>query len=379
MEENPKRLVEDSRSYAETDIGLVPGPCNPYWGNLENALGAAPDDLNSYFTIWEADQPIGIRSGGAALPFILRARNGQYVRGGGSTGATLAATATEQKDALLLGTNGDWLTGAVLFALRLLADGSGEAEMLGYVHAQHTFKDQPESRIFLFVTKGFPATDPSCSFVLKQTPPYLDDIQRWKAAQGSDLSWVAWPRNTDLSQVDMSDADLTGAQLIWTNFGNAKLVNANLTRARLDNSSLQPADLTGANLTETSFPGAYFWKANLCGAQMKSTNFWGANIRNVLFSDRPTFTNVNFRYVICEGLKLKNATFDGDDLTGGSMRRCDLSGVDFTKVKRMGDASFYQCNLARAIFSGCNFRDPESWYASHPDFQHTRSIQFSRL
>ena len=82
--------------------------------------------------------------------------------------------------------------------------------------------------------------------ILKQGPHVWNE---WRSKQ-LDLSGVIRPPDTDLTGIDLHDANLKGALLTKTN-----LTGADLRDARLDGASLSDANLTGANLTGADLRG----------------------------------------------------------------------------------------------------------------------------
>ena len=69
--------------------------------------------------------------------------------------------------------------------------------------------------------------------------------------RGADL------RGADLSRADLSGADLTGADLTYANLTMANLSRTDLTSAKLDKAHLIKTNLRGADLTAASFDSAY--------------------------------------------------------------------------------------------------------------------------
>lgn len=80
----------------------------------------------------------------------------------------------------------------------------------------------------------------------------------------------------DLSGADLSEADLICTQLIGTNFRGAKLREAELASAQLIGTNLGSADLRGAHLMYANLCGAHLSIANLSGANLSEANLCGA-------------------------------------------------------------------------------------------------------
>ena len=85
---------------------------------------------------------------------------------------------------------------------------------------------------------------------------------------------------SNLANVILSLADLTGAQLVWANLSGASLYYVNLTGAKL-----RHADLRGAKLRNANLKGADFLNANLTGADLSWCNLSGANLTGANLTD----------------------------------------------------------------------------------------------
>ena len=85
-------------------------------------------------------------------------------------------------------------------------------------------------------------------------------------------------RYSNLSHADLSQINLTNANLIEANLSHANLERANLTNAKLIAANLRHANLSNANLTNAKLIGADLTHANLT-----DTNLARANLTNTLF------------------------------------------------------------------------------------------------
>ena len=111
---------------------------------------------------------------------------------------------------------------------------------------------------------------------------------------GADLSGALFS-NVNLSGADLSDAkltnvlllrsaDLTGAQLTGADLSGALLRGADLARvddlsdADLSGADLRDADLTGVSLSDADLSGAYLSRANLTGADLTYADLTGADL-----------------------------------------------------------------------------------------------------
>ena len=119
-------------------------------------------------------------------------------------------------------------------------------------------------------------------------------------------------KNSSLSGVDMSRADLRNF-----NFGASDLRGAKLVRAVLDGANLCEAQLGGADLQLASAKGALMRKAVCRGALLS-----GANFSDVIFQSA--------------------------DLRGADLRRSNLFGADLSRVRLDGSTLFEGALLTRA-------------------------------
>ena len=100
-----------------------------------------------------------------------------------------------------------------------------------------------------------------------------------------------------LAGIDLRDAYLANASLIWAKLSEVNLSGANLSHANLSGADLSKANLNGANLSE----------ANLSNSNLSGANLAGANISRAL---------------------LRKA-----DLRGANLHQINLKEADFTGTK----------------------------------------------
>ncbi len=140
----------------------------------------------------------------------------------------------------------------------------------------------------------------------------------------------AKPIEHDLSQINLSGADLRGVDFRWTSLCNAKLIGADLREANLTSANLSSADLGGADLTKATLINAYFGRANLSeanlnAAQIQNSNFDSANLKSA------NFTSANLIRV-----DLKCAVLVEADFTNATVSDCLVYGISAWAVKLDG-------------------------------------------
>ena len=79
-------------------------------------------------------------------------------------------------------------------------------------------------------------------------------------------------------RADLSDTDLSGADLIRADLSDADLSGADLRRADLRRADLSGADLSSADLRWANLSGAYLSHANLRWANLSHADLTGANL-----------------------------------------------------------------------------------------------------
>ena len=108
---------------------------------------------------------------------------------------------------------------------------------------------------------------------------------------GADFSGV------DLSSANLNGANLSSANLSGANLNGADLINANLSGADLKRAELRYANLSGADLVSANLKDADLRHANLSGADLKCTFLHGANFSDANLSGALLFF-INSREVL---------------------------------------------------------------------------------
>jgi uncharacterized protein YjbI with pentapeptide repeats len=107
--------------------------------------------------------------------------------------------------------------------------------------------------------------------------------------------WNQWREENPKVEIDISEANLSGADLIEANLIRANLSGANLIEAYLSRASLGRADLSGADLSEANLIGA-----NLMNCTALATNFTRANLSGACTQDWNINLGSVFEEVICD-------------------------------------------------------------------------------
>jgi beta-lactamase regulating signal transducer with metallopeptidase domain len=142
----------------------------------------------------------------------------------------------------------------------------------------------------------------------------------------------------NLVGVNLSEANLEGA-----NLENAKLMGADLKEANLKNAILTGAKLQGANLKEATLEGTVFTGAELTGADLKEVDLTGKDLRGI------RLIGANLKEA-----SLKRADLREADLRGVNIKEANLTGADLRETDLRG------ANLSEADIRGADFRDAKA-------------------
>lgn len=145
----------------------------------------------------------------------------------------------------------------------------------------------------------------------------------------------------DLSGVNLSHAELSGAD-----FENAKLSGANLSGALLYDADLRFADLTGANLSNAYLYKAILIETRLHDAKLTSANFGSADLA------RADFTDTDLRGAILADADLSEADFSRANLKSASLRGAIVNRTGFKGANLQSAlvayTKFTDCDLSEA-------------------------------
>ena len=141
-------------------------------------------------------------------------------------------------------------------------------------------------------------------------------VDEWNGWRGEMNNWDA---EIDLIRADLSDADLSRANLRNASLVNADLNRADLSIANLSNANLNDADLNRADLSNANLNDASLRQANLSGTNLSNanlsgadflqtqalyTNFYGATLTRACIEDWHINSKTNLDGVICEYIYL---------------------------------------------------------------------------
>ena len=147
----------------------------------------------------------------------------------------------------------------------------------------------------------------------------------------------------DLRELNLTNADLHGADFRWAN-----LENAILTEGNFQNTNFMQTRLRGSIIAEGNFRGAHMFAATFEGAVLREINFQDADLSSASFEDA-TVGESDFRRANLRNINLRTRYFSD----------CDFGGVNISGARRDGwekemlkDAVFDRDNLPQDYGGG---------------------------
>jgi len=143
--------------------------------------------------------------------------------------------------------------------------------------------------------------------------------------------------------LDLSEADLQGANLHRANLQGASLQYAKLQKADLQHAKLQKADFHGANLTAANLRHAKLQEADLSVANLQGAKLQGAFLQEA-----------NLSVAFLQGANLTSA-----NLQGAFLQRADLRGADLQYAANLQGADLQLANLQEANLHKANLQEAD--------------------
>jgi len=138
----------------------------------------------------------------------------------------------------------------------------------------------------------------------------------------------------NLSNADLSNDYLSGADLSRIDLAGTTLTGALLNGADLTDATLYSADLNGADLSDANLNGAYLfdatlYHADLNGAHLINATLTGAFLGNTTMNGA-TLTDAHLNGAELSGGHLNSSDLSGANLDGADLNDTDLSGTDLS-------------------------------------------------
>ncbi len=154
-------------------------------------------------------------------------------------------------------------------------------------------------------------------------------VEQWNRWREEHPFYVPELSEADLQNVRLSGADLRGANLLRANLTGAVLEKANLFRVNLHHANLRGADLREANLGAASLRRTNLREVNLSGASLDRADLSGAD--------------------------LQWAYLSGASLSGSNLNQADLNWANFSAAN-LSSAQLSEANLDFAILTSADLR-----------------------
>lgn len=168
------------------------------------------------------------------------------------------------------------------------------------------------------------------------------------------LGWKSFD-NINLSYADLSGADLSEVSLRNSNLSRANLTNANLSYADLSNAILSGANFTGANLEGANLSYSFAYESNFKNAKMSNAVLHYANLARSSFKwtnlDFSNLTGANLTNARLEGTTLISATLTSANLTLALLNNANLTSANLEKIILV-DSQLQNTNISNSRVYG---------------------------
>lgn len=158
--------------------------------------------------------------------------------------------------------------------------------------------------------------------------------------------WNEWRQDhqgANSIRLDLSGADLSGRNLREVDLSEVYLTNANLSKSELQGANFTLASLDGADLREAHLCSTNFFDANMNRIKIDGADLSGASLREA------SLQHTDFRSVNLSGVTLRQASLQNCDLRKTNLYEANLFGAVFTKSK-LQSANLQRASLGSALF-----------------------------
>ena len=167
----------------------------------------------------------------------------------------------------------------------------------------------------------------------------------------------------DLSNADIAGANLSKAKLEGANFYQANLQKANIAEANLQKANLTEANLQGAILIEAHLQGAELGKAQLKkaalgGAKLQGARLSYANLQGAFLQ------SADLRSTRLSYAQLQEANFYRANLEGADLNQANLEGAFLREAKNLTQKQIESASGDSTTVLPNNLTIPEKWQQS---------------
>ncbi|MFB5619799.1 MAG: pentapeptide repeat-containing protein [Nitrosopumilus sp.] len=217
------------------------------------------------------------------------------------------------------------------------------------------------------------------SYVLLSTIERIRDKKiRYNA---SNLLKILLSTGNVPKRINLSNLDLSGANIPNMDFTGSNLSNSNLSNANLRGVNFSEANLTNCKLESSNLTGVVFSNANLTSTKLRNSN-----VNNAIFFEsivkQTDFTKANLSHSNFQHAEIDNARFYYADLTYSKLGSLDfgklnvkgviLMGTDLSQV-RLTYASLDDCDFRGTVLSGLNLSNSKLRHAKFNGVDLTRT------
>ena len=164
--------------------------------------------------------------------------------------------------------------------------------------------------------------------------------------------WNEWRKKEPDEEIDLTEADLSGA-----NLARVDLQQARLWRAKLTNANLEKANIWGADLREANLDKANLVEANLSESDCRKASLMTADVRGG-----------NLNRAVLSKATLSGAILRRTGLVGADLWLANLSGADIGESALveafLKDANFIGVNLERSELTSADLMDANLSYSN---------------
>lgn len=161
--------------------------------------------------------------------------------------------------------------------------------------------------------------------------------------------WNGWREKNPDVMVDLTEANLIGA-----NLNGAVLTRANLREAVIREGDLREANLSGADLRGAVLRGAVLRGANLSLAHLGGAHLSAARLNGAYLMEAD-LSGANLSRADLSGANLRRVGLSGADLSGANLSRADLSRANLSAAY-LFEADLSAAYLFETIFSDTNLK-----------------------
>jgi hypothetical protein len=142
--------------------------------------------------------------------------------------------------------------------------------------------------------------------------------------------WNKWREENREAEIDLSNAELDGANLSSMNLRNANFSHASMKGANFANS-----DMSSTTFALADLENALFFFSTLVGADMRGANLLNASLEDAKLAgadfSHANLTGAMMAHADCKNIDLVNANLTGANLTGANLESAKVSSVVYDR------------------------------------------------